>query len=110
VQACRAAKVCVKTVYNWRHADPGDASFLEAFKQAKILAGETLEAEAIRRAHDGVDEPVYQGGRLVGWKRVYSDTLLIFLLKGLMPEKYRERWEGEVKVPTPVTVIIKEEA
>jgi hypothetical protein len=29
----------------------------------------------------------------VGFIQEYSDTLLIFLLKGLRPEKYRERFE-----------------
>jgi hypothetical protein len=52
-----------------------------------------LEQEARRRAHDGVRKPVYQGGKRVGYIQEYSDTLLIFLLKGLRPEKYRERFE-----------------
>ena len=85
------------------------ASFLKAFEEAKIIAGEILEAEAIERATVGTPEPVYYRGRVVGYITRKSDTLLIFLLKGLMPEKYRDRWEGEVKVPMPVTVIIKQE-
>jgi hypothetical protein len=48
-----------------------------------------LEDEAVRRAYEGVERPVFQGGKQVGVVREYSDTLLIFLLKALRPEKYR---------------------
>lgn len=41
----------------------------------------------------GVDEPVYYQGRSVGRVKRYSDVLLIFLLKGIRPDVYRERYE-----------------
>ena len=47
----------------------------------------------MRRAVDGVEEPVYQGGQLVGTKLVYSDTLLGKLLNANRPAKYRERFD-----------------
>ena len=52
---------------------------------------DAFQEEAHRRAVQGIEKPVYQGGRLVGTVREYSDTLLIFLLKGLRPERYKER-------------------
>ena len=61
-----------------------------------------LEPEAIRRAVEGVEKPVYQGGELVGYVREYSDTLLIFLLKGGKPHKYREN----IKIDSEVQVTI----
>jgi hypothetical protein len=36
-------------------------------------------------------------GRQVGSIREYSDMLLIFLLKGLRPAKYRERYDVAVE-------------
>jgi hypothetical protein len=33
---------------------------------------------------------VFQGGKQVGTVRKYSDTLLMFLLKGIRPQKWRE--------------------
>ena len=36
---------------------------------------------------------MYYKGEVVGTIRKYSDTLLIFLLKGALPEVYRERYE-----------------
>lgn len=73
-----------------------DPVYAEAFEEAKEAAAERLEREAIRRAVEGVEKPVYQGGQMVGTIREYSDTLLIFTLKGLRPEKYRERFQVSV--------------
>jgi hypothetical protein len=54
-----------------------------------IEAGaDVLEAEAWRRAVEGVERPIVSGGKVVTTVREYSDTLLIFLLKGRRPEKY----------------------
>ena len=50
-----------------------------------------LEDEAKRRAYEGVKKPVYQGGKRVGYVQEYSDTLLIFLLKGTNKAKYGDR-------------------
>lgn len=86
-QACRESNVPRATAYEWKEED---AEFAAAWDRARIIGAEALEDEARRRAHDGVDRPIYQGGKMVGTVRDYSDTLLIFLLKGAMPERYRE--------------------
>jgi hypothetical protein len=58
------------------------------------MACDILEAEAHRRAVEGVEKPVgWYKGRPGGYVREYSDVLLIFLLKGLRPEKYKDRLE-----------------
>jgi hypothetical protein len=94
-QACEACKIHRSSEWLWR----SDAAFVEAKAVAWQLAAEKLEAEAFRRAHDGVEEPVYQGGAEVGRVRKYSDTLLIFLLKGAKPNTYRDQWKGEISGP-----------
>ncbi len=59
---------------------------------AKLQAADVLEAEAHRRAVEGVEEAVgWYKGEAGGTVRKYSDVLLIFLLKSLQPERYRER-------------------
>lgn len=78
--------------YDWRKADP---AFAAKWEVARQLGAEKLEDEAYRRGHDGVDKPVFQGGGQVGTVREYSDTLLIFLLKGAMPHKYKDRVQNE---------------
>ncbi len=49
-----------------------------------------LEGEAIRRAFEGALQPTgWYRGQPGGYVREYSDELLILLLKGALPEKYR---------------------
>lgn len=81
--------------YKYMHRDDEVGErYRQAFEDAMTEAAEHLEAEARRRAVEGVVKPVYYKGQEVGAVREYSDTLLIFLLKGAMPEKYRERYEA----------------
>lgn len=79
-------------VYVWQEHD---AQFAQDFQQARIEATEVLEEEARRRAEQGVTTvtPVYHNGTLIDTveETKYSDTLMIFLLKSLAPEKYRDR-------------------
>lgn len=91
--ACQAAKVARPTVYEYRQADPG---FATAWNEALDEACDLLEAEARRRGLEGVDKPVFHQGEEVGVVRNYSDTLLIFLLKGARPWKYRDHVSHEV--------------
>ena len=52
------------------------------------MAADILEDEVDRRAVEGVEKPVgWHKGKPGGYVREYSDTLLIFLLKGDRPEK-----------------------
>lgn len=74
MHACRAAKCDRGLVYHTRAKDP---EFAAKWDAAVVEAGEALELEATRRAMKG------------------SDTLIIFRLKALYPEKYRERFGVE---------------
>lgn len=88
LHAARAAGIDRVTHYRWLASDP---DYAQAFAQASEDAVERMEREAVRRAVEGVEEPVYQGGKLVGHINRYSDTLLIFLLKAARPDRYREK-------------------
>jgi hypothetical protein len=85
-----AAKVGRRTIYDWVKDDP---VFARLYQEAKDDAIDLLEAEARRRAVDGVLEPVYQGGKKVGVIRKYSDTLMALFLKGYRREVFSERFE-----------------
>jgi hypothetical protein len=87
---CRAARVSPNTVYAWREHDD---EFVLLENQAKNAFADALEQEAVRRAWHGTQKPVYQNGLLVGYIREFSDTLLIFALKAIRPDKYRERFD-----------------
>lgn len=92
-KACVAAGVGRMTVYEWRNAFP---DFNEKWEAAMRVGAEALEDEAKRRAFEGVEEPVFYLGEAVDTVRKYSDTLAIFLLKGAMPDKYRENSKVEL--------------
>jgi len=98
--AAEAANVGTDTAYAHRNADSPtyEPEFAKAWQRALEKAADILEAEARRRGFNGYDEPVFgsggpgQGTVQVGTVRRYSDTLLIFLLKGARPEKYRDNY------------------
>ena len=71
-----------------------DEEFAEAWDYALEAAANILEEEADRRAKDGVLEPVFYKGGVAGYKTNYSDTLLMFRLRGLKPGMYRENQRG----------------
>jgi len=90
-EAARRIRRSPTTCYAYRKRDP---AFADAWDATMAEAMETvLEPEAIRRAVDGVERPVYLQGQQVGTVREYSDTLLIFLLKGWKPDQYKDRRE-----------------
>lgn len=123
--AAEAADVARSRHYVWLEGE----EYAEAFEQAKDQAAESLVAEARRRARDGVNEPVIYQGKLQGiWVnekgdqvtedtpgavhvpltiKKYSDTLLIFLLKGALPNTYRERIEHSGDENSPIHVTVK---
>jgi hypothetical protein len=68
-ESAAAAKIGRITAYDTRRADP---AFAAAWDQALDIAADTLEDEARKRAFAG------------------SDVLLMFLLKGIRPQKWRE--------------------
>lgn len=92
-QAARWAKIARRTHYDWVEQCP---EYVKAFEQAEKVAARTLEDEAVRRAHEGIKKAVRYKGRIVGYETEYSDSLMLALLKGNMPEKFRDRWTGEL--------------
>jgi hypothetical protein len=86
-EAAKIAGVNRLAHYDWLQRDE---RYAELFEQAHEIACDHLESEARRRAIEGVEEPVFYHGEVCGTIRRYSDTLLIFLLKGARPEKFRD--------------------
>lgn len=79
-----------------------DEAFAEQWAQAWQAGLEALVDEARRRAVDGVEEPVFQKGELVGTVRRYSDNLLMFLIKQRDPafrDKHRVELTGAEGAP-----------
>jgi len=97
--AAEAAGVSRDDHYAWLKKDP---DYPRLYAEAGERARESMVREARRRAIEGTEKPVYQGGKRVGTIRDYSDTLLIFLMKGAMPETYRERIDITTDVRTAI--------
>lgn len=102
--AAEAVSVHRSSIARARHRHP---TFAIAEAAAKQKAGDRWEAEVARRAFEGVEEPVFHQGIECGTVRKYSDTLAMFMLKGLRPEKYRDG-QTNISVNTSVAVTISE--
>jgi len=111
--ASRELRMGYATHYRWL----ADDDYARRFEHAKHEAVDRLLEEARRRGMDGVDDPVIHKGKRVfedldaegrpveapveGGRRApvavkkYSDSLLMFLLKGLAPEFKTVRVDGE---------------
>jgi hypothetical protein len=102
LDAAKATRVSRSTAYKLRDSSP---EFKEQWNEALDEAADVMEGEAFRRAVKGVRRPVYQGGKRAGYVQEYSDTLLIFLLKGARPHKFRE--VRELSGPGGGPVVVK---
>lgn len=82
VRAADAAGVERTIHYRWLKNEKYAAAFHEAYVQW----GDMLEGEGIRRAHEGVLEPVFYQGAACGAIRKYSDGILMRMLPRFKPE------------------------
>lgn len=105
-EICQQLSITPNTVRNWRAADK---SFDEAYTDAESEVDDGLEKEAMRRAKNGVLEPVVSKGQLVIdqngeplMMRRYSDGLLMFLLKGRRAKIYGDKREITAQVGVDV--------
>jgi hypothetical protein len=95
--AAEACELSRDTPYQWRKRDQ---KFRAAWEEAEIEATDRLEAEAHRRAVEGVTRNRYsRDGNLILEETVYSDRLLMFLMKARDPGKYREHFALEHSGP-----------
>lgn len=94
-RACKDAEIDRSLVYQWKEHDD---DFLIRYNIALEEAKDAIREEVRKRAQDGWDEDVYQLGKYAGKVHKYSDTLLIFHAKMLMPE-YRDKQQVELTGP-----------
>lgn len=106
-ESAKRAGYSRRSAYDYREKYP---DFAEQWGEAVQTHIESMELEADRRALEGVEEPVFYKGAECGRVRKFSDNLLMFRLKALAPDKYRERQEvkhaGEIKNTAPVVNLV----
>jgi hypothetical protein len=99
--AARAADIYRSTHYYWLE----NPEYAKAFDQAQEEATDRLEEEARRRAVQGVQRLKFGGNGAplkdprtgeVYVEHVYSDSLLVALLRANRPEKYADRHKHEI--------------
>lgn len=76
------------TLYKMRANDEWIA---KRWQRALDLGVERLQDDAMRRALDGVERPVWRNGEQVGTVQQYDNRLLQFLLRSHRPEIYGDR-------------------
>jgi hypothetical protein len=76
--ACARAGISNTSAYRARKKS---AAFARAWERSLAKAAPTIEQAAYERAVLGWEEPIVQGGKVVGVKRRYSDSLLRMLLQ-----------------------------
>lgn len=106
VEAARQVGLAPRTPRRWARDDDAFAEVMQKAHEVGLLVRlDALEQEADRRAKEGVDMPVYQGGKLIGTRRQYSDLLLIFRMKRLDPA-YRDNQpkQGDTR---PIQILVK---
>jgi hypothetical protein len=95
--AAKAADINRCTHFDWMK----ETEYRKAFKAAQDEACELLEKEARRRAIEGTRRYKFHKGEPIldpvtrdpYFELDYSDVLLIVLMKGNMPDKYKDRSE-----------------
>jgi len=101
-KSAQAIGITPTTAYEWKNKSLAsrreDGTYADDFCVRWVGAYETgvdrIEDEVIRRAVEGVEKPVYQGGILVGSVTEYSDTLAGLVMRGKRPGVYNtERHE-----------------
>lgn len=89
-KAAEAARIDRALHYRWLDRFP---KYQKAFQDAERQAGDFIESEAVRRATEGVLEPVFYQGEKCGAVRRYSDGVMLTLLRGFKPAKYSQKTE-----------------
>jgi len=85
--ACKVVDMSTVGAYYLRR-QPGAESFRKAWAAALDLGVQRLEDVAMERALNGVDEPVYSYGELVGVRKKVNDRLLMFMLRNRAPDRF----------------------
>jgi hypothetical protein len=82
-----------RTLYRRRN---NDEAFAAQWDEALNLGIDRLQDDAMRRALDGTERPVWRNGKQVGSVQLYDNKLLQFLLRAHRPEVYADKKQSAV--------------
>jgi hypothetical protein len=95
-RACKISSANRGLVDDMRQRVP---SFAKLWDQVFEGVTDDLESAGIKRAVDGIDEPVYYRGVVVGTKKSYSDSILTMMLAGRRSGVYKTKTATELSGP-----------
>lgn len=84
--AARAAKISYNTFRLHQRNDP---DFARQVAEAEERAVDLLHAQCFKAALEGVIEPIYFQGKIVGHTRKFEPRMAIELLRAHMPDKFK---------------------
>ena len=87
--AAKAVNMSQSGAYHLRR-QPEAESFRNAWAAALDLGVRRIEDVVMDRALNGVEEPLYSYGKLIGTRRKYNDRLLMFILRNRAPDRFAE--------------------
>lgn len=87
--ACKAVDMSQPGAYYLRRQE-GAGEFRAAWDAALDCGVRRVEDVVMDRALNGVEEPLYSYGKLIGTRRRYNDRLLMFILRNRAPERFAE--------------------
>lgn len=99
---CNVSKACTMSGITKANADALKLrvqSFANAWDDTYEGVTDDLEEAGLKRAIEGVMEPVYWRGVEVGTKKVYSDAILTMMLQGRRSSVYKSRTANELSGP-----------
>lgn len=109
VQACAHSRISWPTLYRWRRQD---AAFRGEWDAALGAGADAVAARfddaMMRRAVDGVDEPVLRNGKIVGERKRYSDRLLMFAIRDLRLRRQAASPPAPPDEPPRITVVVRQ--
>ncbi|SHN58283.1 hypothetical protein [Erythrobacter sanguineus] len=91
--ACKAVNMSERGAYHLRR-QPGAEEFRHAWDIALDLGVRRVEDVVMDRALNGVQEPLYSYGKLIGTRTRYNDRLLMFILRNRAPDRFGARIDG----------------
>lgn len=87
--ACKAVDMSERGAYHLRR-QTGAEAFRAAWQVALDLGVQRIEDVAMDRALNGVEEPVYSYGEMIGTRTRYNDRLLMFMLRNRAPHRFAD--------------------
>lgn len=99
-RGAEVAGTTYNTLLGWRQNDP---LFAAEVAEAMLEGNDRLHEEAVRRAAEGVQEPVFYQGQVSGYITRYSDRLLEFLMSH-RDKQFRSTQDINIRTPDGVDV------